>query len=151
MGLDAATIEDIRIAGLLHDIGKIGTYDVILDKPGKLTAEEFALVKMHPAKGEEILSPIRQFRHILPFIRGHHEKMDGTGYPDGLKGEEIPLLARILCVADTFDAIMADRPYRPSPGLEYAMSEFTKYAGQQFDPAVTEVFLRILNAQKKNP
>jgi len=144
MGMDAATIEDIRIAGLLHDIGKIGTYDVILDKPDKLTAEEFALVKMHPAKGVEILTPIRQLQHLLPVIRAHHEKMDGSGYPDGLKGEEIPLPARILCVADTYDAMTADRPYRPAPGKEYAMAELKICSGTQFDSEVAGIFIRIL-------
>ncbi len=145
MGFDEKEIEDLRIAALLHDTGKLGTYDVILDKPDKLTAEEFALVKLHPANGEKILRPIRQLRHILPVIRAHHEKMDGTGYPDGLKGDEIPLPARVLCVADTFDAMMADRPYRAAPGKEYAMAELRRCSGTQFDPKVAEAFLRILN------
>ena len=149
MGLAAETVEDLRVAGLLHDIGKIGTYDAILDKPEKLTAEEFALVKLHPAKGEEILKPIKQFQHILPMIRGHHEKLDGGGYPDGLKGEEIPLPARIICVADTFDAMTADRPYRPSPGLEYAISELKRCSGSQFAPEVVDAFLSML--EKRAP
>jgi len=145
MGFDEKEIEDLRIAALLHDTGKIGTYDVILDKPDKLTAEEFELVKLHPAKGEKILSPVRQLKHILPVIRAHHEKMDGTGYPDGLKGDEIPLPARILCVADTFDAMTADRPYRPAPGKEYAIAELKRCSGTQFDQEVAEAFSRILN------
>ena len=87
----------------MHDIGKIGTYDIILEKPDKLTEEEFALIKKHPDAGANILKPIKQFKDIIPAIRHHHERWDGEGYPDGLKGEEIPFMARILCVADSFD------------------------------------------------
>ncbi len=137
-------IETLRTAALLHDIGKIGTYDVILDKPGKLTDEEFDLVRMHPAKGEEILKPITQLGKILPLIRHHHERVDGKGYPDELKGEEIPFCARILHVADSFDSMTADRPYRPAPGIEYAISELKKCSGTQFDPKVVEAFLKVL-------
>jgi putative nucleotidyltransferase with HDIG domain/PAS domain S-box-containing protein len=144
IGLKEKDIETLHTAALLHDIGKIGTYDVILDKPGRLTHEEFELVKTHPAKGEEILKPITQLKKILPIIRHHHERIDGKGYPDGLKGEEIPLCARILYVADSFDAMTADRPYRPAPGLEYAISELKKYSGVQFDPKVVETFLKVL-------
>lgn len=147
MGFDEKELEDLRIAALLHDIGKIGTYDVILEKPGRLTAEEFALVKLHPANGEKILRPIRQLRHILPAIRAHHEKMDGAGYPDGLKGEAIPLPARILCVADTFDAMTSDRPYRSAPKKEYAIAELKRCSGTQFDPVVAKAFLRILEGK----
>lgn len=138
-------IEILNTASLLHDIGKIGTYDTVLGKPGKLTDEEFAIVKKHPAKGEEILRPIRQFKPLLPVIRHHHERIDGKGYPDGLKGEEIPFMARILHVADSFDAMTADRPYRPAPGIEYAISELKKYSGIQFDPKVVEAFLSALD------
>lgn len=145
MGLEKKDMEDLRIACLLHDIGKIGTYDGILDKPGKLTDEEFALVKKHPLKGEEILKPIKELEHILCIIRSHHERIDGKGYVDGLKGEEIPFLARILCVADSFDSMTADRPYRPSPGKAYAISELKRCSGTQFDPQVVEAFLKILD------
>jgi putative nucleotidyltransferase with HDIG domain len=106
MGLKENDIEITRTTGLLHDIGKMGTYDVILDKPDKLTDEEFELVKKHPAKGEEILKPIKGLEDILPIIRSHHEKIDGTGYPDGLKGDKIPLIAKIICVADSYDSMM---------------------------------------------
>jgi len=147
LGLEENEIKNIRLAGLLHDIGKIGTYDYLLDKPEKLTGEEYEMVKRHPAQGEAILGNIKQLKDILPFIRHHHERIDGRGYPDGLKGDEIPFGARILHVADTFDAIMADRPYRSSPGLEHAVSEFTKNAGQQFDLRVSEVFLGLLSAR----
>lgn len=145
MGLKGKDIDSLNIAGLLHDIGKIGTYDVILDKADRLTHEEFEIVKKHPAHGESILSPIKQLQHILPLIRHHHERIDGKGYPDGLKGEEIPLGARILHVADSYDSMTADRPYRPAPGKDYAVSEFKKYSGVQFDAEVIGVFLSILN------
>jgi putative nucleotidyltransferase with HDIG domain/PAS domain S-box-containing protein len=147
IGLSEQDIEILNTAALLHDIGKIGTYDTVLDKPGRLNDEEFALVKLHPGRGAEILSPIRQFKPILPIIRHHHESMDGKGYPDGLKGDGIPFLARILHVADSFDAMTADRPYRPAPGKEYAISEFKKYNGIQFDPDVVEAFLKVLKKQ----
>ena len=146
IGLEEKDIETLNTAALLHDVGKIGTYDVILDKPGKLTAEEFALVKMHPAKGEEILKPISQLKNVLPVIRHHHENMDGKGYPDGLKGDEIPFLSRIIHVADSFDAMTADRPYRPAPSMEYAVSELKKYRGIQFDPEAVDAFLKVLGS-----
>lgn len=149
MGLGEAELESLRLAGLLHDIGKIGTYDVILDKPSRLTDEEFALVKKHPERGCEILSPIKQFKNILPAIRHHHERCDGTGYPDGLKGGDIPLHARILCVADSFDSMTADRPYRPAPGIEYAVAEFERCKGCQFDAEVVEAFIGIIVGMKK--
>lgn len=144
IGLEEKDIETLNTAALLHDVGKIGTYDVILDKPGKLTAEEFALIKMHPAKGEGILKPVSQLKNILPIIRHHHENMDGKGYPDGLAGNEIPFLSRIIHVADSFDAMTADRPYRPAPGMEYAVSELKKYRGIQFDPEAVDAFLKVL-------
>jgi len=145
MGLKEKEIETLRMAALLHDIGKIGTYDVILDKPGKLTDDEFALIKMHPVKGEEILRPIRQLQNLLPTIRSHHERMDGKGYPDGLEGDEIPLLARIICVADSFDSMTSDRPYRPAPPKEYAISEIKRCSGTQFDTQAVKAFLSVLS------
>lgn len=140
MGLKEKNIETLRTAALLHDIGKIGTYEVILDKPERLSIEELALVKMHPAKGEEILSPISQLKDILPIIRSHHERIDGKGYPDGLKGEEIPLLARIITVADSVDSMISERPYRPKLRIEDALSELKRCSGTQFDPQVVEAF-----------
>ncbi len=145
LGLNERKLEDLRTAALLHDIGKIGTYDIVLDKPDKLTDEEFALVKKHPIKGEEILRPIKDLEHLLPVIRAHHERIDGKGYPDRLKGDEIPFLAKILCVADSFDSMTADRPYRPAPGKEYAMSELKRCSSTQFDPEVVEAFLKVLD------
>lgn len=144
MGIDREDIETLRIASLLHDIGKIGTYDVILDKPNSLSREEFNLINMHSLRGEEILMPIKQLHYLLPVIRHHHERIDGRGYPDGLKGEAIPLLARILCVADSYDSMISDRPYRPAGVKEYAVAELERCSGTQFDPSAVKAFLRVL-------
>ena len=145
MGLSDDVLDDLSIAGLLHDIGKIGTYDGILDKPEKLTDEEYEIVKKHPEKGVDVLLPIKQLKHIIPWIRGHHERYDSRGYPDGLKGEEIPLQARILAVADTFDSMTAERPYRETPGKEKTVEELKRCSGTQFDPKVVEAFLRTIS------
>jgi HD-GYP domain-containing protein (c-di-GMP phosphodiesterase class II) len=136
------------VAGLLHDIGKIGTYESILDKTGKLTEEEYQQVQMHPEKGAEILSPIKQLSNILPIIRGHHEFYDGSGYPDGLKGTEIPFRARILTVADTVDAMGADRPYRHGLSEEKIINELKRCSGIQFDPDVVEAYLKIYQQER---
>ncbi|HLB25661.1 MAG TPA: HD domain-containing phosphohydrolase, partial [Nitrospirota bacterium] len=144
MGMTGKEIERLRLAGLLHDVGKIGTYDVILDKPGRLTPEEFELVKKHPDRGCEILAPIKQFKDLLPIIRHHHERWDGRGYPLGLKGEEIPLMSRILCAADTFDSMTADRPYRAALDPAIAFEELKLCAGTQFEPRVAELFIKVL-------
>jgi PAS domain S-box-containing protein/putative nucleotidyltransferase with HDIG domain len=152
MGFDEEELKNLWLAGILHDIGKIGTYDYLLDKPGKLTKEEFEIVKKHPAQGAKILGEIKQLEKIIPFIRHHHERLDGRGYPDGLKGDDIPLYARIMHVADSYDSMTSDRPYMPAPPREYAVSEFIKYKGTQFDPQVVEAFLGILDYIKdKNP
>ncbi|MEE8329519.1 MAG: HD-GYP domain-containing protein [Thermodesulfovibrionia bacterium] len=146
MGMEENKIETLRIASLLHDIGKIGTYDSVLDKQGKLTEEEFELVKKHPAKGVEILLPISKLSGILPIIRHHHERIDSKGYPDGLKGEEIPLLARMICVADSYDAMTAERPYNVTCSKGEAILILKECSGTQFDPGVVETFLRVLNS-----
>lgn len=143
-------MRNLELAGLLHDIGKIGTYEAILDKPGKLTDEEKELIKMHPAKGTEILSPIRQLMDILPPIKYHHEHFDGSGYPEGLKGESIPLLARIITIADTTDAMSADRPYRKGKNAEDIVAELRRCAGSQFDPSLVDVFLDIYGNGNKH-
>ncbi len=148
MMLDTDDIKNVKLAGLLHDIGKIGTYDYLLNKPGRLTRDEFEIVKKHPDQGAEILKDIKQFHEVIPFIKYHHEKLDGNGYPTRLKGARIPLGARILHVADSFDSMTSDRPYRPAPGIEYALSELEKYKGTQFDNAVVDAFLEVLKKSK---
>ena len=122
MGLPEKELKDLELAGLLHDVGKIGTYEAILDKPGRLTDEELSVVRRHPAKGAEILAPIKQLKDIIPGVKYHHEFYDGTGYPEGLKGDAIPLHARILTVADTVDAMGADRPYRDGRAMDALQS-----------------------------
>jgi putative two-component system response regulator len=114
IGLAAPERETVRRGALLHDIGKISTPDAVLNKPGRLTPEEFAVVKRHPLEGVRIVEPLRSLRATLPLIRWHHERANGTGYPDGLSGSAIPRTARLLAVADVYDALASDRPYRPA-------------------------------------
>lgn len=149
MGLTDKDIRSMKTAGLLHDIGKIGTFDMILDKPDQLSGFESTIVRQHPIKGEDILRPINGLRDILPIIRAHHEKFDGSGYPDGIKGDAIPILARILCVADSYDAMISNRPYRFSLGKDYAMTELRRCAGKHFDNNVVDVFLNILSNESE--
>jgi len=144
MGLDEDHRKELRLAGLLHDIGKIGTYDYLLDKPGKLTKEEYEIVKKHPVEGARILGGIKQLKRITPLIKYHHERIDGKGYPEGLSNGNIPIGARILHVADSFDSMTTDRPYRSNPGIDYALSELKKYSGKQFEQIVVDAFLKVL-------
>lgn len=144
LGLSENDLKDLELAGLLHDIGKIGTYEAILDKPGNLNDDERKVVRQHPVKGAAILAPIKQLKDVIPSIRSHHEFYDGTGYPDGLKGEAIPLFARILGVADTVDAMGADRPYRKGKSMDAAIAELMKCSGTQFDPKIVDAFLKVL-------
>lgn len=146
LGFVEQEMKDLELAGLLHDIGKLGTYESILDKPGRLTAEELDIMKQHPAKGAEILAPIKQLGHIVPAIKHHHEYYDGTGYPAGIKGEEIPLMARILTVADTVDAMGADRPYRKGKPMSDIVAELKRCSGTQFDPEIVEAFFKTTEA-----
>jgi putative nucleotidyltransferase with HDIG domain len=150
MNMDQDDIKDIKLAGLLHDIGKIGTSDYLLDKPGALTKDEFIQIKKHPAKGAYILKDIKQLKGIIPYIEYHHEKIDGSGYPSHLEGDKIPLGAKILHVADSFDSMTSDRPYRPAPGLDFALDELTIHKGTQFDPDVVDAFMKILSRSKKS-
>jgi HD-GYP domain-containing protein (c-di-GMP phosphodiesterase class II) len=126
---------------LLHDVGKLGISVKVLDKPGRLEDEELQHVMQHPSIGGRILDPISAFADIMPIITDHHEKYDGTGYPNGLAGEEIHINARILAVADTYDAMTSDRPYRKGRPPEVAIEEICRQAGTQFDPKVVDAFL----------
>ncbi|MBN2382986.1 HD-GYP domain-containing protein [bacterium] len=131
------------VSALLHDIGKVGISDRILHKQGTLTETEWCLIKQHSGHGVEILSPYQAFRPILPVIRHHHEHYDGQGYPDHLRGEEIPLHARIISVADMYDAMVTDRPYRQACSHSCACAEIARVAGSQLDPVVSDHFLNI--------
>ncbi|MFH1577613.1 MAG: HD domain-containing phosphohydrolase [Candidatus Omnitrophota bacterium] len=139
--------ETLRRAGLLHDIGKIGIRDEILLKPGKLTEEEFVQIKLHSVKGEGIVKSLVFLREVSCLVRHHHERYDGRGYPDGICGQGIELGARILAVADAFDAMTSNRPYRKRLSLEQAIEELKRNRGLQFDPEITDHFLKILEEQ----
>jgi putative nucleotidyltransferase with HDIG domain len=143
LGLPPDEIDRLHRGGLLHDIGKIGVPPSILDKPGKLTEEEFAVIRRHPSKGAEILKPIPNLQKVIPIVFQHHERFDGKGYPNGLSGESISLHARILAVADVVDALVSDRPYRPGWSREKVLVYTRENAGQEFDPEVVEAFFRI--------
>jgi hypothetical protein len=148
MRLSEAQLEQLEWAGLLHDIGKIGIRDAVLLKPDKLTREERILMNEHPVKGEEILKDVDQLSRERPLIRHHHEWFNGSGYPDRLVEEEIPLLARVLHVADAFEAMTASRPYRPVPlSTAEALAELRRYAGIQFDPEIVDAFAKTKTAQ----
>lgn len=137
-------IQTIRYAGRLHDIGKIAISDAILQKPGRLTPQERAEIEKHPSKGAEMLAPLRFLRNAIPIIKHHHERYDGKGYPDGLKGNFIPFISRIICVADAFDAMTSERPYRKKIDDEDALRELCNNSGNQFDPKIVTVFEEIL-------
>ncbi|MGQ9497575.1 MAG: HD-GYP domain-containing protein [Desulfotomaculales bacterium] len=147
MGYDLSRVQLAHLGGTLHDIGKIGVPEAILDKPGPLTGEEWAIVKRHPVIGAEILSHVESFQTIVLVIRHHHERWDGKGYPDGLAGEKIPLLSRVIAVADAFDAITSDRSYRPRRSVPEALAEIERCAGTQFDPRVVQVFLALMREE----
>lgn len=144
VGLSEDQLELLRIGGLFHDIGKIGIPDSILLKPDKLTDDEYSEIKNHPSIGAHILGSADIFKDIIPIVKYHHEKYDGRGYPAGLKGEEIPYMARIAAIADTFDAMTSRRSYRNALDLQYVKDEIKKCEGTQFDPQLAEVFLEIL-------
>jgi HD-GYP domain-containing protein (c-di-GMP phosphodiesterase class II) len=141
--LSAEDLELIRLVTPLHDIGKIGIDDAILRKPGKLTAAEFEAMKTHTTKGVEIIEKIPDLSQALPIVRSHHERWDGGGYPDGLKGKDIPRLARIVAVANAFDAMVFDTPYRRGQAAEIAFAEIERQQGLQFDPEIVTAFLQV--------
>jgi HD-GYP domain-containing protein (c-di-GMP phosphodiesterase class II) len=148
MGMDADELDRLRISALLHDVGKIGVDDRVLKKPGKLTDEEFDLMKQHPVKGANIMRPVPQLKEMLPGIELHHEAIDGRGYPYGLRGEEIPVMARIIAVADTFDAMTTNRPYQSAMEVDYALEKIRKLTGTKFDPRVTDALEFAIRAGK---
>jgi response regulator RpfG family c-di-GMP phosphodiesterase len=141
LGLPRRLLKQLSVAAKLHDIGKVGVPDVILNKPGLLTEDEFKAVRQHPVIGERILAPIIHNPEVLTAIRSHHERLDGQGYPDGLAGAAIPLLARLLTVADCFDAMTTARAYRPAMPLPQAVEVLHQGAGQQFEPEFVRAFV----------
>ena len=143
--LSKEQIKTLRIGGLFHDIGKIGIPDSILLKPAKLTDDEYSQIKNHPSIGAHILGSAVIFKDIIPIVKHHHERYDGNGYPSRLKGEEIPYIARIAAVADTFDAMTSRRSYRGPIDIEHVKEEIKRCEGTQFDPKIAEAFLEILN------
>ncbi|MGB9822898.1 HD domain-containing phosphohydrolase [Thermodesulfovibrio sp.] len=148
MGLGEEEIEKLKLAAILHDIGKIGIRDSILLKTERLTDEEYKIIQNHAIYGAEILQHVRQLKDIIPGVKYHHEKFDGSGYPERLKAQEIPLIARIIAVADTFDAMTTDRPYRKGMSIEAAIQELKNNAATQFDSEVVEAFLKALNKMR---
>jgi len=149
MGLNKKEIEKLRLAAILHDIGKIGIRDEILLKKEKLSDEEFKIIQNHTLYGAEILHYVKQLKDIIPGVKYHHEEFSGSGYPDRLKGYEIPLIARIIAVADTFDAMTTDRPYRKALSVNEAMEELKDKAGKQFDPQVVDAFQKVFSRIKQ--
>ena len=144
LGLYDKDLRVLKIGGLFHDVGKIGISDTILLKPGKLTDEEYRELKRHPAIGKQIIANSSIFRDLVPIIYSHHEKYDGTGYPQKLKGDEISFLARIVSVADAFDAMTSKRSYRDKLEIDYVKDQIRQCSGSQFDPEIANAFLNIL-------
>ena len=154
MNVPSDQLEMVETAGLLHDIGKIAIPTSILCKPGKLDDNEFAIMKSHPVNSEKLIASIKKLHEISPGVKHHHERWDGRGYPDGLAGENIPYSARIIAVADTYDAMTSTRSYRKALPHEIAIEEIKKCAGTQFDPVLAQKFVEIENtirAAKENP
>jgi putative nucleotidyltransferase with HDIG domain len=146
MGLNDEDLDTLKISALLHDVGKIGVDDRVLKKPGKLTDEEFELMKQHTVKGANIMRPVAQLKDMLPGIELHHERMDGNGYPYGLSGDQIPMMARIIAVADTLDAITTNRPYQSAMDLEYALERIQTLAVAKFDARVVAALVSVVKS-----
>ena len=151
LGMSSDEVDNIYYIALLHDIGKIAIPDSILNKPGKLTDEEFAVMKSHTTRGAAILKGISTIPQIIEGAKSHHEKYDGSGYPEGLKGEEIPFVARIICCADCFDAMASKRVYKEPFSLEVILGEFERCAGTQFDPKIAKVVEDMIASGKLKP
>jgi HD-GYP domain-containing protein (c-di-GMP phosphodiesterase class II) len=149
LGINEETMDGLKVAGLLHDLGKIGVPDSILNKVGKLTDEERKTIEQHPSVAGNILNRTPQLGAIISAVIFHHERWDGQGYPNGLSGEAIPLIARILSVGDAFDAMTSDRPYRKAMSVGEALVELQANAGKQFDPSLVEVFLGVMSSTRR--
>ncbi|OGG05644.1 MAG: metal-dependent phosphohydrolase [Candidatus Glassbacteria bacterium RIFCSPLOWO2_12_FULL_58_11] len=144
LGLPPEQLRALRLGGILHDVGKIGIPDAILQKQGKLSVEEFGVMQQHPVIGFNICSPLRSLKHVLPIIRHHHERCDGSGYPDGLRGEDIPLTARILTIVDVYDALRTERPYKPAYDHAKAMEILSEETAKGwYDPNLLEKFTKL--------
>lgn len=150
MGLPQEKASLLYEAGFIHDIGKIAVPSEILTKAGQMTSEEFEMVKQHPVLGANILAPITMYREILPAVQYHHERLDGSGYPEGLKGDKIPLSARIIAVADVYDALTSDRPYRKAEKEENVLTEIINSKGTKYDPDVVDALVEVLKTYKKS-
>lgn len=147
LGLSEQDLETLELSALLHDLGKLGVSDAVLDKPGPLTEEERAAVKRHPDIGARMIEPIDALCEVVPVVRHHHERYDGKGYPDGLKGEQIPLLARIVAAADAYDVMLRGRPHRPRRAQQEALEELSDQSGGQFDPRVSEALIWVVTSE----
>lgn len=153
IGLNDEELYQLEMSALFHDIGKIGVPDSVLLKPSRLDEDEFQEMKLHPSKSYEILSDFEVFRDVARYAKHHHERYDGRGYPDGLKGEDIPFYSRIILIADTFDAMTSTRPYRKGLPYDVAFSELKEFAGSQFDPNLVDHFISAMKkdeAKKEN-
>jgi putative nucleotidyltransferase with HDIG domain len=144
MSLPSEQLDVLSLGALLHDVGKIGVPDRILQKPGRLTDEEYQIIKRHPVLGARMLSSVRELAPAVPVVRHHHERFDGKGYPEGLAGEDIPLGARIISVVDAFDSMIRERPYGYGISRETALEEIENNSGTQFDPQVVRALLEVV-------
>lgn len=142
LGMSDKEMYDLQLSALFHDIGKIGTPDAVLNKPTRLTDEEFKIMKQHPTESYEILKGFSVFEKVARFAKHHHERYDGRGYPDGLKGEQIPVYSRIILIADTFDAMTSTRVYRKGLSYDTAFAELEEFSGSQFDPELVQHFIK---------
>lgn len=148
LGWDAEKLKEVEMGGVLHDVGKIGVPEAILSKPGRLDKEEFELMKVHPEKGASLMKDSRKMKPLIPYCLYHHERFDGNGYPHGLAGEDIPIEGRLVAVADTFDAMTSNRPYRKGLDPKIALEEIEKCKGSQFDPNCADAFIRAYHKGK---
>jgi putative nucleotidyltransferase with HDIG domain len=150
MGLSEPQVQQIKVAGLLHDVGTLSLPSSLLNKQGAFTSEERQMVNQHATLGADLLRPARAMKDICEILENHHERWDGTGYPRGLKGEQIPLPARILSIVDSYHAMISDRPYRAAMTPEEAVQTLKKGAGLQWDPFLVDIFITVLNNLKQN-